>query len=201
MLDRTLKELSDLGIHVVLVGQTPEFGRSPGRCVAEKEFYNRSKLGNCLELPSAAADKVLGIGNEMIAKAATSFPGTTTFLLSDVFCRDGTCRAGDGEKFFYVDADHLSATGAHHMSQDPALRAALLRALGEGGNTSAALAPGDGQGLTGASGRPAGCCLPPAASLFVSWSVAARSGGERCVSPGRAARRASARFAPAGFCR
>lgn len=147
MLDRTLKELSGLGIHVVLVGQTPEFGRSPGRCVAESEFYKRN-LGNCLELPSASVDKVLGIGNEMITKAAATYPGTTTFLLSDVFCRNGTCRAGEGEQFYYVDADHLSATGAHHMSRDPALRAALLKALGEGGNTSASLAPATGEART-----------------------------------------------------
>ncbi|MFG1202568.1 acyltransferase family protein [Xanthobacter aminoxidans] len=137
MLDRTLKELSGLGIHVVLIGQGPEFIRSPGRCVAEKEFYNR-KLGNCLEVPTGAAEKVIGIGNEMITKAAATYPGASTFLLSDVFCRNGTCRAGEGERFYYVDADHLSAAGAQQLSEDPALRAALVKALG--GGPSAALA-------------------------------------------------------------
>lgn len=140
MLDRTMKELSGLGIRVLLVGQPPEFGRSPGRCVAEREFYNRKSI-NCLELPSAAVEKVVGLGNEMVATTAARFPGTITFMPMEAFCRDGTCRAGDGEKFFYVDADHLSAAGAHHLSQDPALRAALIKALGDGGSTSAALAP------------------------------------------------------------
>lgn len=137
MLDRTLKELRDIGVEVIITGQTPEYARAPGRCVAEREFYGRP-LGICIEQSKEQALRIVGPANDMIAKATAAHPGTSAVLLSDVFCEGAVCRAADGERYFYVDRDHLSGTGSQALGEDPGLRAALERALGAGGNTSSA---------------------------------------------------------------
>ncbi|MFG1349602.1 acyltransferase family protein [Xanthobacter autotrophicus] len=127
-LDTTIEAVTALGARVLLVGQAPEYRYAPNHCFAWKEFYGGDSNA-CLSQSRADAFFYLADGNALLERAAARHPGTDVFLLSDVFCDKNRCRASEGDDFFYVDGDHLSATGARVFSIDARLRSILTAAL------------------------------------------------------------------------
>lgn len=127
-LDTTIEAVTALGARVLLVGQAPEYRYAPNHCFAWKEFYGGDSNA-CLSQSRADAFFYLADGNALLERAAARHPGTDVFLLSDVFCDKERCRASEGDRFFYVDGDHLSAAGARTFSVDERLRAILTAAL------------------------------------------------------------------------
>jgi len=138
MLDRTLGALDDMGEKVLLVGQVPEFGFNPARCVAHAEFFGRPS-GRCIIQSSESAAAFVGEGNAMLATAQQRHPRSRVFIPLDAICADGQCRSSSGETFFYADRDHLSEAGARQLLNAPDLRAALADALRHDPVSSAAL--------------------------------------------------------------
>ncbi|QRG05114.1 acyltransferase [Xanthobacter dioxanivorans] len=141
MVERTVTELRGLGIQVILLGQSPEYALAPARCVATREFYRSGDPESCFGQTRKEALRGVGPGNEILAAAAARHAGVAAFLMADVFCRDETCTAGDGKRFFYVDTDHLSRTGSRYAMANSGLRNVLASALMAGGGGSAALKP------------------------------------------------------------
>ena len=128
MLDRTLKKLDALGPRVLLMGQVPEYAGAPAKCVVRQEFYHE-KGKDCLQLGVKQAMAVIGEGNRMIDHAAAPYQQMQTYLLSGIFCQGDVCRAGDGERYFYSDHNHLSATGSRMLREDQGLKALLASVL------------------------------------------------------------------------
>lgn len=141
MVERTVAELTGLGIQVVLIGQSPEYETAPTRCVASREFYRKGDATLCYAQSRKEALRVVGPGNEVLAAAAARHPGVSAVPMADVFCKDDACTAGTGLRFYYVDTDHLSATGARHAMRDDILSQALSRALAAGRSGRAELKP------------------------------------------------------------
>jgi len=129
MLARTLKRLDEMGQTVLVLGQVPEYAGAPSKCVVRQEFY-REKGKDCLALPEKAALAVVGEGNQRITEATSPYPQMQVYLLSGILCADGVCRAGEGDRFFYADHNHLSATGSWLLRENPGLKSALAAALG-----------------------------------------------------------------------
>ncbi|MFG1344716.1 acyltransferase family protein [Xanthobacter autotrophicus DSM 431] len=141
MVERTVAELRALGPQVVLIGQSPEYQPAPVRCVATAEFYRKGDSAACYDQTRKAALKVVGPGNEVLAAAALRHSGVAAVPMADVFCRDDSCTAGVGLRFYYVDTDHLSATGARHAARSDLLRQAIASALAAGSSGSASAKP------------------------------------------------------------
>lgn len=128
MVERTAQEVLRHGSNVLVLGEVPEFRQAPGRCVARSEYFG-GDAGACMEQPRDAALSVVGPANSVLEETMAGRPGRFVYLLSDIFCRDGTCRAGENGTFYYGDSNHLSATGASHIRHDASLRAAVAAAL------------------------------------------------------------------------
>ncbi|MEP9353121.1 acyltransferase family protein [Xanthobacter sp. KR7-65] len=141
MVERTVAELRRMGPQVVLLGQPPEYAPAPARCIAAREFNRQGGAATCMGQSRAEALKAIGPGNAVLSAATERHPGVSAVLMSDVFCRDDRCTAGEGLSFYYVDGDHLSATGSRHAFEDAALRRTLAAALSAGFSGSAALKP------------------------------------------------------------
>lgn len=137
MVERTVAELRQIGPQVIVLGQSPEYKPAPAGCVATREFNGTGGTEACMSQPRASALDIVGFGNDVLAATASRHPGVAAFRMADIFCRDDRCTAGEGTRFFYVDGDHLSVTGARHAAEDKALRQTLMQALAAGGATTA----------------------------------------------------------------
>ncbi len=137
MMERTVAELRQMGPQVIVLGQSPEYKPAPAGCVATHEFNRTDGAAACMSQPRADALGIVGFGNDVITATASRHPGVSAFRMADIFCRDDRCTAGEGTRFFYVDGDHLSVTGARHAAEDKALRQTLMQALAAGGVTTA----------------------------------------------------------------
>lgn len=129
MMERTVSELRALGTQVIVLGQAPELRPPAGKCVAVREFNGTGNIESCLSQPRAKALQIIGPASEVIAATASRHPGVSVFPMADVFCRDDRCFAAEGMRFFYVDGDHLSATGARLTGENKVLRQTLIQAL------------------------------------------------------------------------
>lgn len=132
MLNRTLKELESLGTRVIVLGQAPEYKLPPTRCVAQREYLGGDS-SDCLDQSKSENLRLGAFANDLLKREVGAYPNASVFPLSDLFCTADECSAGSleqgKEKFFYVDADHLSATGSRMLKQDPRFREALISAL------------------------------------------------------------------------
>lgn len=132
MLQRTLTALDGVGAQVILLGQAPEFMFSPTQCVAQREYFGGDS-STCLTQTRDEIFRLIGFADDALEKAAAAHPHTSVFLLSDLFCDGPTCSAGSlkagNERFFYVDGDHLSATGSRLALDTDRFRQVLARAL------------------------------------------------------------------------
>ncbi len=136
--DRTVEELTKMGIKVLLVGQTPEYAQSPNQCVIKREEKGEESQ-SCTVVGRARAMLSVGPANAALTQAAANHPGASVFLLSDVFCNDEKCIAADGDDFYYVDDNHLSPLGARHAVKSEAMQKVLRQLLGTGDKASASL--------------------------------------------------------------
>jgi len=136
--DRTLEELTALGIKVLVVGQAPEFASSPAECVVQRELAGKES-DSCITRDRADAMSVIGRGNEILAEAVRKTPGSELLLLSQVFCNTDVCFAAEGNDFFYMDTDHVSYSGAERAFGLPGFEPELRRLLG--GSLRSAAAP------------------------------------------------------------
>ncbi|MFG1300233.1 acyltransferase family protein [Xanthobacter sp. V3C-3] len=165
MVERTVAELRGLGAQVIFVGQAPEFATAPVRCVAQREFHRTGESAGCYVQARADVERAVGPANAMLSAAAQRHAGVATFLLSDVLCTADRCSAGAGETFYYVDTDHLSATGARHAVASSGFGQVLAQALAADRTASApaggSSAPaGDGAPVTPANGAGASAPRP-----------------------------------------
>jgi len=131
MLDRTIATLEGMGSRVLLVGQVPEFPFVPPQCVARAEFYGRDSAP-CLVQPLEKAIAVVGEGNALLMEAQQRHPASFVLNALEVFCRKGVCPAGEGERFYFVDRDHVSDAGALVIEESPQLDRVLATVLGHG---------------------------------------------------------------------
>ncbi|MFS8038006.1 acyltransferase family protein [Xanthobacter sp. AM11] len=138
MVGRTVEELRGLGAQVILLGQSPEYDAAPSLCFARREFKGHADTAACLEQTRPQALRAIGPANDILAAAATGRPGVATVLMADVLCRGDRCTAGEPPVFYYVDGNHLTATGARRAFEDDALRQVLGQALAAGGSSAAA---------------------------------------------------------------
>ncbi|MFG1402265.1 acyltransferase family protein [Xanthobacter sediminis] len=136
MLARTVETLNAHGIKVLLLGQPPEFVPAPPKCVLEQERAGESSA-ICLSQSRGLAAEAIGPGNDALPEAVAPGTEASVFQLSDVFCRGDVCIAGDGERHYYSDTDHLSITGAGKLEKDARLRALITSLLAPGAEASA----------------------------------------------------------------
>ncbi|MFG1432225.1 acyltransferase family protein [Xanthobacter sp. V2C-8] len=136
MLARTVETLNAHGIKVLLLGQPAEFVPAPPKCVLERELAGESSSA-CLSQGRGDAVAAIGAGNDALLEAAAPGADATVFQLSEIFCRGDTCIAGDEERFYYSDTDHLSATGARELEKDARLQALIASLLTPGLEASA----------------------------------------------------------------
>lgn len=136
--ERTVEELTKLGIKVLLVGQTPQYVQSPNQCVIKREGKGEESQ-SCVVVGRAQAMQSVGPANKTLTAVAAKYPGASVFLLSDVFCSADKCIAADGDDFYYVDDNHLSPLGARHAVQSEAMQTVLHQLLGSSTKASASL--------------------------------------------------------------
>ncbi|MFG1432224.1 acyltransferase family protein [Xanthobacter sp. V2C-8] len=128
-LRRTLEDIRKAGAKALVLGQVPEYLHAPAGCVVRAEYFGRDASG-CMTQPVKEMERILNPANTQIRKVVDEVPGTGTALLSQVFCNEKECRAGDGDAFYYSDANHLSLDGSRRLRDDASIRAAVWALLG-----------------------------------------------------------------------
>jgi peptidoglycan/LPS O-acetylase OafA/YrhL len=119
-LERSLRQLTELGIHVLVIGDDPSYPEAMAApdCVLSHPGH----LGAC-SLPEARA-RPTDTGNLVAAHAVG---GVSSVDFTPVFCRVGRCYQVVGNILAYRDYNHLTSTMVQHLR--PGLTAAATAAM------------------------------------------------------------------------
>ena len=110
-LEETAIALEKLGIRVTLVSPPPRNGMDIGHCLAKAiDVYGNPAL----------CDVALRDNNERFYATQKLFDrlqamGLRTVVLSDLLCKEGTCRAFEGGVMLYRNSGHLSKIGSTYL--------------------------------------------------------------------------------------
>ena len=137
-LGKTVDAINALGIHVVLVGQAPEFPGNPNECFARRQIFSQG-AGECFKLPRTAADKRLQVSRAILTKVAGARPDAQYLGLEPFLCDDQFCWAKRGNTPLYQQNYHLGLLGARLIGTEMIQRMAPLLAH-KAGPTNAAKA-------------------------------------------------------------
>ncbi len=119
-LQETTTQLMAAGKHVILLGQIPEFGFNPPRCI--KMSILTSASNSVCKISINDVRKRQAHSEQLLRKIAAANPMIRYVHTSDVFCNESVCSPLLEGKIAYKDDDHINALGARH-----ALRALRLR--------------------------------------------------------------------------
>ena len=113
-LQRTLSSINDLGIAVLLVGQSPEFDANPNDCYVKNRLL-RTDVSHCLRQPRPTAEQALAASNYILKEVAAQSRRTTFVRMDDVFCDSEYCWAAKGGAPLYSDDHHVSPLAAREL--------------------------------------------------------------------------------------
>jgi hypothetical protein len=108
-LERTVRELRGLGLQVLLLGQVPDYARSPSECLARSRAAGED-AEDCRG-PRGAALARSQWSRELLQELAAAH-GATVFDPHAQLCAPATCLVEAGGRQLYRDSDHLSADGS-----------------------------------------------------------------------------------------
>jgi hypothetical protein len=119
-LQRTVAELQALGIEVLLLGQVPDYMRSPSECVARAylEETDPSTCGRRAEDARARSEESLSALREVAAAS-----GARVFDPLERLCAGARCLVEADGATLYRDSDHLAPNGSRFVADavDPEL--------------------------------------------------------------------------------
>ena len=118
-LENTVRQFSDRGIDVLLLGDVPSYPKPPSRCLAVATMWGRK--GDC-GVDSATARHHMAFSDALLTRLAT-LPHVHAFLPSSVLCTGPQCAVRLGNIPVYRDTDHLTASASRALA--PAMRQAL----------------------------------------------------------------------------
>ena len=110
-LDETVRRLTEMGLHVVILGGVPEIGWDVPRRIAhainhDQELPRPPSIDSLAERHSEA--------NRILADISSTNPNVTFVTISPLLCTP-ECQVLDGTKPIYTDDDHLSKHGAQEV--------------------------------------------------------------------------------------
>jgi len=121
-LERTVRQLSDRGIEVLLLGDVPSYATPPSRCLALAAMWGRATQCGA---DSAIARRHMAFSDAMLTRLAR-LPHVHVFLPSRILCAGPRCAVRLGDVPVYRDTDHLTASAARALA--PAIKRALAGA-------------------------------------------------------------------------
>lgn len=110
-LDRTLSELKQQGVSVVLVMDVPEMGHFVPEALAKATLAGTS---TDIAPPWSYIAKRQALARAMLEKYATKYGAAIVDPLS-AFCALGRCEAARDGVPLYMDSDHITATAAKSL--------------------------------------------------------------------------------------
>lgn len=110
-IERTVKALNELGIAVMLIGQSPEFEPNPNRCYVKNRLIF-ADVTLCVRKPREVAEKMLGAYNAILSEAAGRTSKTVFLRLDDLFCDKDYCWAVKDKIPLFNDGHHISSQAA-----------------------------------------------------------------------------------------
>lgn len=133
----TVSRLTAAGKRVIVLGGVPILGFNPSRQMRADYLPARGALQQVLSPAGLITDgwiaaeggvRDLATGSDALIRAAIAdLPGVTFHSLARVLCPGDRCRfAGDQDRLFYVDVQHLSRAGATHVLGQTGLFSAQL---------------------------------------------------------------------------
>lgn len=114
-IERTVRALNDLGIAVMLIGQSPEFEPNPNECYIKYRLLF-ADVTRCVRKPRQAVDAMLGTSNELLARAASLADKTKFVRVDDLFCDRQYCWAVKENVPLYSDDHHVSSQAARDIA-------------------------------------------------------------------------------------
>jgi hypothetical protein len=91
--------------------------------------YLGGDSARCLTDEKTLRARGVAWSDNMLGDAAAKIPGTFAVALSGILCPETQCISGTGDTYYYLDADHLSQTGARFATGRPPFRTILEEAL------------------------------------------------------------------------
>lgn len=122
-LERTIDELQKLGLQVLLLGQVPDYTRSPSECMA-RAYAAGAAIDGCRLTRDAALERSAW-SRDLLRQLAAAH-GAAVFDPSARLCAGSQCLIEAGGTPFYRDSDHLSPEGSLFLGD--ALPADFFRA-------------------------------------------------------------------------
>jgi peptidoglycan/LPS O-acetylase OafA/YrhL len=113
-LEQTIDFFERRGIHVVLLGEVPQFDRDPLRCIATAVKQGLSAQ-SCRILARDVQER-LGAVNGLLADFARRRKNVTFFSPLDAMCNQVGCSAIMDGLYMYRDRTHLNRAGAEHLA-------------------------------------------------------------------------------------
>ena len=118
-LERTVRQFSDRGIEVLLLGDVPSYPTSPSRCLGLSAMWGR---GEQCGVDSAIALRHMAFSDALLTRLAR-LPHVHAFFPSRTLCAGQRCAISLDGVPVYRDTDHLTASAARTFA--PAIRQAL----------------------------------------------------------------------------
>ncbi|MEJ7929450.1 acyltransferase family protein [Ramlibacter sp. AN1015] len=110
-LRRTVRQLTELGIEVIVIGPVPVYPRSVPTVVALERLLRRPLLDR-----SAAPQQEKHAAFFSALAGLEGQPRVRVVRPLDWLCVDGECKVVDGAESMYRDAHHLSVHGAQYLA-------------------------------------------------------------------------------------
>ena len=110
-LDETVRRLTEMGLHVVILGGVPEIGWDVPRRVV-RAITRGEELPRAPSIDSLA--ERYSEANQILADISSAYQNVTFVKISSLLCTP-KCQVLDGTKPLYVDDDHLSKHGAQQV--------------------------------------------------------------------------------------
>ncbi|MBB6307568.1 acyltransferase family protein [Xanthobacter tagetidis] len=113
-LEASVRQITETGVAVLLMGQVPEYEHSPWRCAAYARLrghpVDACKIGerNVVAAP-------MQYSNTIIRQLAKDDPLVSIVLPTEVLCEGERCYSGRDGIFYYINANHLTSSGARHV--------------------------------------------------------------------------------------
>jgi len=109
-LERTLGELDQVGLRVIVLAPTPELVYPAPQCLS------LGRAGYC-DVARSLNDALLKDATAALEEVVARHPNARVIDATDFFCDAATCYAAREGDVLYFDDDHLSATAARHLGQ------------------------------------------------------------------------------------
>lgn len=113
--ERTVDLIIRRRIHVVLIGQTPEFSFNPARCIA-RGMLVRGADASCSSAPVSDISLPFVRTDSQIATIASKNPLVKAYFPTPMLCERTICPLSRGGLLLYHDTNHVSIDGAMYLA-------------------------------------------------------------------------------------